>query len=73
MITSALPTTRPSQPLHTDGKVCYGGFSCSCTWSSEELTYVNVGHNESIIFAYGAPKLLEPTGMPLGLFSGEKV
>jgi serine phosphatase RsbU (regulator of sigma subunit) len=36
---------------------------------SGELTYVNAGHNAPIIFAHGAMKLLEPTGMPLGLFS----
>jgi serine phosphatase RsbU (regulator of sigma subunit) len=40
--------------------------------SSGELTYVNAGHNEPIIFAHGAMKLLEPTGMPLGLFSDAK-
>ena len=36
--------------------------------SSGELTYVNAGHNKPILFAHGAVKLLEPTGMPLGLF-----
>jgi phosphoserine phosphatase RsbU/P len=39
---------------------------------SGELTYVNAGHNAPIIFAQGAVKLLEPTGMPLGLFSDAK-
>jgi sigma-B regulation protein RsbU (phosphoserine phosphatase) len=39
---------------------------------SGELTYVNAGHNAPIIFAHGALKLLEPTGMPLGLFSDAK-
>lgn len=39
---------------------------------SGELTYVNAGHNAPIIFAYGAMKRLEPTGMPLGLFSDAK-
>jgi serine phosphatase RsbU (regulator of sigma subunit) len=39
---------------------------------SGELTFVNAGHNAPIIFAHGAMKLLEPTGMPLGLFSDAK-
>jgi serine phosphatase RsbU (regulator of sigma subunit) len=40
--------------------------------SSGELTYVNAGHNQPILFADGAVKLLEPTGMPLGLFGDAK-
>jgi serine phosphatase RsbU (regulator of sigma subunit) len=39
---------------------------------SGELTYANAGHNPPIIFAHGAMKLLEPTGMPLGLFNDSK-
>ncbi len=33
---------------------------------------MNAGHNAPIIFAHGGLKLLEPTGMPLGLFSDAK-
>jgi sigma-B regulation protein RsbU (phosphoserine phosphatase) len=33
-----------------------------------ELTYVNAGHNPPIVFASGSARLLEATGMPLGLF-----
>jgi len=37
---------------------------------SGELTYVNAGHNAPIIYCSGSTKLLEATGVPLGLFSG---
>ena len=33
-----------------------------------ELTYVNAGHNAPIVFRSGDARLLEATGMPLGLF-----
>jgi serine phosphatase RsbU (regulator of sigma subunit) len=33
-----------------------------------ELTYVNAGHNSPIVFGSGSARLLETTGMPLGLF-----
>jgi stage II sporulation SpoE-like protein len=36
---------------------------------SGELTYVNAGHNAPIVFSSGSTKLLEATGMPLGLFA----
>jgi serine phosphatase RsbU (regulator of sigma subunit) len=39
---------------------------------SGALTYVNAGHNAPILFADGATKRLEPTGVPLGLFSDAK-
>lgn len=33
-----------------------------------ELTFVNAGHNAPIVFGSGSQRLLEATGMPLGLF-----
>ena len=33
-----------------------------------ELTYVNAGHNAPIVFGSRSARLLEATGMPLGLF-----
>ena len=36
---------------------------------SGELSYVNAGHNAPIIFGHGVIKLLEATGLPLGLFN----
>jgi serine phosphatase RsbU (regulator of sigma subunit) len=36
---------------------------------SGELSYVNAGHNAPIIFGHGVTKLLEATGLPLGLFN----
>jgi len=36
--------------------------------NSGELTYVNAGHNAPIISGTGGTKLLQATGMPLGLF-----
>lgn len=35
-----------------------------------ELTYVNAGHNAPMVFTSGSTSLLEPTGMPLGMFAG---
>jgi sigma-B regulation protein RsbU (phosphoserine phosphatase) len=35
---------------------------------SGELTYVNAGHNASILFSSGSTTFLEATGPPLGLF-----
>ncbi len=34
-----------------------------------ELTYVNAGHNAPMIANGGSTRLLDPTGMPLGLFA----
>jgi sigma-B regulation protein RsbU (phosphoserine phosphatase) len=34
-----------------------------------ELTYVNAGHNAPMVFGTGSERSLEPTGVPLGLFS----
>jgi sigma-B regulation protein RsbU (phosphoserine phosphatase) len=36
---------------------------------SGQLTYVNAGHNSPIIFGHGAIKVLQATGLPLGLFN----
>jgi sigma-B regulation protein RsbU (phosphoserine phosphatase) len=40
--------------------------------NSGELTYVNAGHNAPIVSCSGSTRLLEATGMPLGLFTEAK-
>jgi serine phosphatase RsbU (regulator of sigma subunit) len=35
---------------------------------SGELTYVNAGHNAPVIFGNGVTRMLQATGLPLGLF-----
>ena len=36
---------------------------------SGEITYVNAGHNPALVCGSGSTKLLEATGLPLGLFA----
>jgi len=42
------------------------------SWESGELTYVNAGHNPAMVCGSGPTRLLESTGLPLGLFSTVK-